>query len=122
MRIRHREGVPKVIQRDVAVGWQDEETMWRVRVVVCLVADLGCAGCWLWEVEVCLCDSAAHRQPFEVLGICAGSQRERRALGFLAGNRISQAAAVLSRILLLLLAFGLWRLALCIGFRGKVEY
>ena len=104
------------------MGWQDEGTTWRVRVAVCLVADLGCAGCWLWEVEVCLYEFAARRRPFEVLGICAGSWRERKALEFLVGNRISQAAVVLSRILLLLLAFGLWCLALCIGFRGKVEY
>ena len=90
--------------------------------MVCLVADLGCAGCWLWEAEVCLCEFAARRRPFEVLGICAGSRRERKALEFLVGNRISQAVAVLSRILLLLLAFGLWCLALCIGLRGKVEY
>ena len=103
------------------MGWQDVETMWRVHVVVYLVADLGYAGCWLWEVEVCLCEFAARRRPFEVLGICAGSQREREALKFLAGNRISRAAAVLSRILLLLLAVGLWCPALCIGFRGNVE-
>lgn len=104
------------------MGWQDEETMWRMRVAVCLVADLGCVGCWLWEAGVCLCEFAARRRPFEVLGICAGSQRERKALGFLAGSRISRAAAVSSRILLLLLAVGLWCPVLCIGFRGKVEY